>query len=474
MSSVTAQDFYDYEKCPHRVYLNRHGDPNEKLPHSEFLNMLFERALLHEQEVIRNLVYEVPLGERLEDRFLATFELMSRGAERIFQGVLMEGNDCGIPDLLERVDGTSSSFGAFFYKPVDIKSGSGYDNPDKQTLRDDYGMQLFHYGSLLHRIQNFFPTNGEIINKLGQRVTYPLQNFGALFVQTLPEVQALVSGAMTDEPVRSGYCPECQWWGHCESILTAANDVSLLPDVGRSKRAALFDVGVKEIAAVREFDFSATKVKGFGLKTTNAVQRAARVYLTNTPEPISKPVVPDAPLRIYLDFEDDPMQELIYLCGIWAEPPLGGLNYHGSIATTEVGEASLWAAFQQFCKRIENDDYIVFHYSPYEKTKISQLEKKHGVAEKTALDLFRSRLVDLKPIVENSIALPIRGYGIKHVGKFIGFKYTAANAGGAQSIVWFREYQKDQSRVDTLETLRNYNQEDCLAMKAVRAWLMTL
>src|SRR6266700_1117968 len=45
MARVTAQDFYDYDKCPHRVYLNRFGDPKEKLPQSDFLNLLFERAL---------------------------------------------------------------------------------------------------------------------------------------------------------------------------------------------------------------------------------------------------------------------------------------------------------------------------------------------------------------------------------------------------------------------------------------------
>jgi predicted RecB family nuclease len=49
---INAQDFYDFDKCPHRVYLNRFGDPKEKLPHSDFLNMLFENALTHEHEVI--------------------------------------------------------------------------------------------------------------------------------------------------------------------------------------------------------------------------------------------------------------------------------------------------------------------------------------------------------------------------------------------------------------------------------------
>ena len=59
---VTAQDFYDHDKCPHRVYLNRFGNSEEKLPHSDFLNMLFENALAHEHNVVEGLAYEIAEG----------------------------------------------------------------------------------------------------------------------------------------------------------------------------------------------------------------------------------------------------------------------------------------------------------------------------------------------------------------------------------------------------------------------------
>jgi len=52
MGRITAQDFYDYDKCPHRVYLNNHGNPDEKLPFSDFLNLLFESALVHERKIV--------------------------------------------------------------------------------------------------------------------------------------------------------------------------------------------------------------------------------------------------------------------------------------------------------------------------------------------------------------------------------------------------------------------------------------
>ncbi len=101
-SRMTAQDFYDHDKCPHRVFLNRFGNPEEKLPHSDFLNMLFENALAHEHDVVEGLAYEMPKGATLQDRALSTVELMRSGAERIYQGVLLETNESGIPDRSRR------------------------------------------------------------------------------------------------------------------------------------------------------------------------------------------------------------------------------------------------------------------------------------------------------------------------------------------------------------------------------------
>jgi len=257
---VTAQDFYDYAKCPHRVYLNRFGNAQEKLPLSDFLNLLFERALLHEHQVIASLAYQLPSGESLEERAASTIKLMQIGAERIYQGVLLQPEYSGIPDLLERVDGPGSRFGRHFYKPVDIKSGSGYENEEKGELRQDYGLQLFHYATLVEKIQGAFPPDGVILNKRGQRVVYPLGDFRDLYAHTLPELRALVTGAKAEEPALSAYCFKCQWWGHCEPVLQEGQDVTLLPDVGRSKKVALNGAGIRSIAEIPGFDFSGVKI----------------------------------------------------------------------------------------------------------------------------------------------------------------------------------------------------------------------
>ncbi|MFZ0885037.1 MAG: TM0106 family RecB-like putative nuclease [Candidatus Acidiferrales bacterium] len=470
---ITAQDFYDYDKCPHRVFLNRFGDPNEKLPNSDFLNLLFEHALTHEHKVVEDLSYVTPEGTTLEDRALSTMQLMRAGVERIYQGVLLQPDKSGIPDLLERVPGISQ-LGDFFYKPVDIKSGSGYEIEAKGILRTDYGMQLYHYGMLLEAVQGMFPPEAEILNRAKKRLPYPLGQFKLVYDETIAEIQLLSSGASSDEPALSSDCGACQWWAHCEKALVATEDVTLLADVGRSKKIALNSVGVRSIRDVLTFDFSRVKLKGIGPKIVESMTLAASSVLSNKLQVLAKAALPDAPRKIYLDFEDDPTQELIYLCGMWVEPALGGLNYHGLLGVDEAGEEKIWADLQQLCVSVASEDFTVFHYSSYERTKISALERKYSVSEKDALELFKTRMVDLYPVVKRSAVLPARGYGLKRIAPFVGVKYSAQNAGGAQSIVWFQEYQRNPSRKDILETLLTYNREDCVAMKSVEEWLRRL
>ena len=331
---ITAQDFYDYDKCPHRVYLNRFGDPTEKLPESEFLNLLFENGTAHEWEVVKGLEYEMPIGESLEERSASTLELMKRGAKLIYQGVLLQPAEVGIPDLLERVPGRSK-FGKYFYRPIDIKAGSGFAVQAKAKLRHDYGMQLYHYGRLLEKIQGKFPLRAEILSKENERVPYPLKQFKAEYKKAEREIEALTKGVKNDEPALCGECGNCQWWGHCEKALVAADDVTLLADVGRSRKHILNAGGVQSIHDLARFDFSKARLKGIGAKTAEAMKQQATCVISDKIEVIAKPIIPNPRRKIYLDFEDDPSQDLIYLCGMWVEPAIRGLNYHGIFCMDE-------------------------------------------------------------------------------------------------------------------------------------------
>ena len=122
-----------------------------------------------------------------------------------------------------------------------------------------------------------------------------------------------------------------------------------------------------------------------------------------------------------------------------------------SFCMDETGEAKIWDDFQDVCDALKQEDFVVFHFSSYEKTKLTSLERKYGVTDKAAVENFRRRMVDLHPIVKSSVVLPARGYGLKKIAPFVGLKYSAANAGGAQSIVWFHQYQQNPSDTEVVQ-----------------------
>jgi hypothetical protein len=121
---VTAQDFYDYEKCPHRVFLNHHGQPKERLPLSDFLNLLFERALVHEEDVVKDLPHNIPGGKTQE---AACTVALRAGVERI-------ATVFSLPGFVSlSAGGSGRSKFELLHKPVDMKSGSGYHDEGKDS-----------------------------------------------------------------------------------------------------------------------------------------------------------------------------------------------------------------------------------------------------------------------------------------------------------------------------------------------------
>ena len=118
-TSINASMLYNLVRCPHRLTLDLHEDPANRDPESKFVQLLWEKGTLFEQEVIQHLALPfvdlsaTPSDER-ED---LTSEAMARGDELIYAGRIRAGDLIGHPDLLRR-QGNG-------YVAGDIKSGAG-------------------------------------------------------------------------------------------------------------------------------------------------------------------------------------------------------------------------------------------------------------------------------------------------------------------------------------------------------------
>jgi len=175
---ITADDIYDYLACPHRVYLNAHENPEKRRPLAQFLDLLFRRGVLHEERILGKLEYSRPVGFTLEERFKGTVELMQSGAQLISQGVLIAGDEHGVPDLLRKVD-TGPKLGEYSYIPIDIKSGKGYESGSTSIVKSTYGIQLAFYARLLEAVQGVYPQQAIVINIDGDEIAFDPRGFEA-------------------------------------------------------------------------------------------------------------------------------------------------------------------------------------------------------------------------------------------------------------------------------------------------------
>ena len=71
-------------------------------------------------------------------------------------------------------------------------------------------------------------------------------------------------------------------------------------------------------------------------------------------------------------------------------------------------------------------------------------------------------------IVENT-DWPLTSYGLKPICKYTSFKWSADDAGGANSIAWYYEYLDGDNTM--MEKILTYNKEDCMATAHLKQWL---
>src|SRR3990167_9522989 len=94
-------------------------------------------------------------------------------------------------------------------------------------------------------------------------------------------------------------------------------------------------------------------------------------------------------------------------------------------------------AFLAWCEALPAE-YIVYHYAPYERSRLKILEGRYGGSQ--SLETFKSRLFDLKTPATKNITYPLYFYGLKHICKHLGFSWTGKLQSGGESIDWYERW----------------------------------
>ncbi len=475
---ISASSFYNLSKCHRRVYLDLYGDPNEKGEFSDFLQLLWEKGLQIEREILEKIKKEVEVetveGKPGPESFDQTLGLMRKGTSLIYQGVLIQGDYIGRPDILERQEG-NSVFGVYHYIPCDIKSGRATENKEDGDIKKHYANQMLFYAELLEQIQGKKPEIGKIIDINGEVTNFAIHDYEEEYLENRALVKAIVYDRKEPEPIIGGICKECVWSNPCLRLANAVQDPTLLFKLGKQKYK-LREKGVRDIQDISKINVAdflkpSGKIRGVAEKTLVQWKRRAEVWLSKKAVIHTKPEFKKASKEIFYDIEDDPSLDHVYLHGFIEVTNGKKGSYKNLLALKREDEEKIARELWEYIESL-SEDVIIYHYGSYEKTKANRLMEKYGLSH-TIMEKFDRLRVDLYRIVESSSDWPLSSYGIKSIAKHLGFKWTSEDASGANSIAWYNDYRKSPDKnKDLLQKILTYNEEDCEAMIIVKNWLM--
>ncbi len=114
------------------------------------------------------------------------------------------------------------------------------------------------------------------------------------------------------------------------------------------------------------------------------------------------------------------------------------------------------------------DGIPVYHYASHEISILKRLQEKYKLSEEP-FEILKRNAVNLYKVITDYTDWPLTSYGLKSICKFIGFKWSSEDAGGANSIEWFSKFLQGDKKM--LEKILKYNEEDCRATNYLKDYL---
>lgn len=491
---ITATQLYNFLQCNHRVWRDVYGPQEEKIKEANpFVQLLWDRGVFHEREVIKNIGKFTDISEGSHEvRFANTLQAMKNGDDLIYQGVLLDGNLMGIPDLLRKKEDGS-------YIPIDIKSGRGYEGVDdngesEDKLKKHYAVQLCLYQELLQRLGYSKKFEGIIYDIDNNEVNYDLtQQIGVrtkklwteFYFETKEEVQELINNEKRNKPAIGGKCKLCPWYLSCKKWAKDTHDLTNIFYVGQRARNVINrDLNIEKIEDIEKIDVNEVMklkklnkayMKDVGEKTLQKIkQRALVIHKTKKPVINSPITLPKTTYELYFDIEDDPTQGFVYLHGVYERSPKGErfIPFLAKNFTRE-DEKSAWKGFIDYIHSLPQNDYSLYYYSQHEKTNYKKLQQQYPdvISEEDILKLFENEnSIDLYSVVLKNTDWPLSSYSLKDIAIYLGFKWRDETPSGALSIQWYNEYLKTKDE-KIINRILEYNEDDCKATMIVKDFL---
>lgn len=483
---LTASDIYTYQRpspCGARVYLKARGEPEgEPSPYEQVLRRLGER---HEQAHLATFPSLLDLRPgTTEERQQRTLAAVRQKTLVIYQAVFrvtttIGGAQC---DIVGEPDFLIASNGGYAIR--DSKMSRRITEQDHPEILRQMGL----YGWLFQQQCGSPPAALQVHAGTGEIVTVPYDG-GRAALDLLGEILDLKQAAAEPySPVGWTKCSGCGFYERCWPRAEQKRDAALVSGVDQGLAIALRQQGIETVdQLLEEFDESrlAAFQRPWGKKTQRvgtkaaSILRMARAMATGQEIVLQPPAVPDHPNYVMFDLEGLPPQldelDKIYLWGLRVFGRNPGPFQAATAGFGPDGDCQGWTDFLGIAAKVLQDhgDIPFVHWASYEKTKLSAYITRYGDPNGVGARV-RQNLLDLLPITQASIALPLPSYSLKVVEQYVGYHRTQEEYGGDWAMAKYieaTEIEDEKERAEVMEQILAYNREDLEAMWAVLQWL---
>lgn len=484
---LTADLLLNYQRCNRRAFLDVYGDASLRDERSDYIVKLIQDSADNQRSVlagIESTLETQSVRPTYEFRdwqggFEATVALMAAGVECIYQGVLL-AEEKGVtlmskPDLLIKQPG-DSKFGDWLYTPVEIKLS--------KRSKSEYQVITAYHFKVLAAVQEAWGESAQMYLRGKGASEVDLWEMVPRMEEILHDCIELLTHELEPEVfISRNRCSLCHWYSHCYDLAKETDHLSLLPGITQGRYFELVNLNVTDLMTLSNLNpLMLENAPGFGLDAARKLVRQAQSKLTNCAFPTSSfpnslaglnhlltVEIPTSPIELYFDIESEPSLDLIYLHGVLVVDRIQGTEvFHPLLAENAAGEERVWQEFLDLVWAYPTAP--IFHFCPYEVQTVNKLARQYGTP-RDRIDPLMLRFVDLHERANRLVTLPVEGYALKSIARWMGFDWRDQSANGAQSIYWYAQWLSSGDR-QFLDSIVIYNEDDCRATYLMKDWLV--
>ncbi|WP_341740230.1 TM0106 family RecB-like putative nuclease [Microcoleus sp. CAWBG640] len=330
---ITDKLLLSYQRCNLRAFLDTCGDWKQQDPPSDFLLKLMRDSATYQQETLESESYQQPSYPRGDwaAGAAATLSLMQQGVDRIYRGVLYQGelgktngetdsllgiepqylpdigeipetpvhlsssilhsseiNLVSRPHLLIKQPGTSK-FGDWSYATADIWLS--------KRPKLDYQIIAAFHAQVLASVQGTMPEKAWLMLRTKGLWAVNLHQRMPQMFEMLDEcIKMLEIKAKPEVFISRQKCTLCTWYSTCHEEATSIKHLSLLPGVTAKRYATLKVLGLTDLESLANAnsDLLASYPEFVAGVAVDVVQQARSTFLN---QPFVRDEPPPTPLK---------------------------------------------------------------------------------------------------------------------------------------------------------------------------------